>query len=121
MINKKHLQIALQISILMGISSTALAQDCEDMPTKPAMTDGATATMDQIVANSEEVKAYIAAADTYLDCHADYRQTIAYKSMSSEEKDASSDQAKALLDDRNDAGDEFNDEVQAYRDANPDA
>lgn len=121
MIIKKYLQIAVQLSILMGLSSIALANDCGEKPSVPTLVDGASVTMEQLVANSVEIKDFIAAADVYLDCDADFRQSIAYKDMSRADKATATDDAKDYLDARNDVGDDFNVQVQAYRAANPDA
>jgi hypothetical protein len=118
---KKYLQIAVQISILMGLSSIALANECGDKPMVPTLVDGASVTMAELVANSVEVKDFIAAADVYLDCDADFRQSIAYKDLSRSDKSAATDDAKDYLEARNDVGDDFNVEVQAYKSANPDS
>jgi hypothetical protein len=118
---KKYLPIAVQISILMGFSSIALANECGDKPMIPTLVDGASATMAELVSNSGEVKDFIAAADAYLDCDAEFRQSIAYKDLSRADKSAATDDAKDYLDARNDIGDDFNLEVQAYKAANPDS
>lgn len=96
-----------------------MAQDCGDVPTKPMLVDGATSSMDQIVANSEDVKGYIAAADLYLDCHAEWRKLIAFRGQSRDDRDVIEEEIKVILDDRNAVGDDFNAEVQAFRAANP--
>ena len=98
MIIKKYLQIAfVQISILMGFSSIALAQRLwrkADMV--PTLVDGATTTMEQLVANSVEVK------DLY--CRSRHfiltvvmpisRQSIAYKDLDrGEDKATATDDA----------------------------
>ena len=116
----KHFRILFAFSILMGLSTTAMAQDCGVVPTKPAVVDGASSSMEQIIENSNEVKTYIAEADLYLDCHAAWRQLIAFRGLSRDEKDAIEAEIKIILDERNAIGDDFNAEVQAFRAANPD-
>ena len=116
----KQIQILFAFSILLGLSTTAMAQDCGVVPTKPEVVDGASSSMEQIIENSNEVKTYIAEADLYLDCHAAWRQLIAFRGLSRDEKDAIEAEIKVILDERNAIGDDFNAEVQAFRDANPD-
>ena len=58
-------------------------------------------------------------ADAYLDCNAEYRNTIAYKDLSSSEKDAIGEVTGAVLEERNAIGDDFNAEVAAFQEANP--
>jgi hypothetical protein len=117
--NKTSFVQVIQTLILLGLSSTALAQDCSEAPVAPDLVDGATASMDQLVANSEEVKTFIAAADSYLDCRYAYRDTVAYKDLSRSDKGAYTDETEEVLDARNEIGDDFNDEVAAYQAANP--
>ena len=75
--------------------------------------------MDDLVANSQTVKSYIEVADAHLDCTAEYRTTIAYKGLPSDEKDVIDDQRSNLLEERNSIGDDFNAEVAAFQEANP--
>lgn len=104
---------------MLGFSSTLIAQECNQPPVAPELVDGASANMDQLIANSEQVKAYIAEADVYLDCRYAYRDTIAYKDLSRSEKEDYIDATDEVLEARNQIGDDFNDEVAAFQAANP--
>lgn len=96
-----------------------LGQDCGEIPVKPEVIDGASTTMDELVANSIAVKSFIANADTYLDCSFAYRDTTEYKDLGRRAKLSIVETGEDLLDDRNDLGDEFNEQVKAYQAANP--
>ena len=119
MINTNLFKALLTLSFLLGMSSTALAQNCGDAPEAPDVVDGASTTMDLLVANSEEVKSYIASADTFLDCIYDFRDTVVYKDLPRNDKEAVLSMAEDVLEDRNEIGDDFNEEVAAYQAANP--
>lgn len=107
------------ISVALGFSSLALANDCGEPPAAPALVDGATVTMDEIVANSEQVKAYIASADQYLDCREQVIPTEEFMARPEAEQESYRADNKAVLDKRNGIGDEFNAEVAAFKKANP--
>ena len=117
--NNNLSRILLSLSILLGLSSNALSQDCGELPQAPALVDGASATIDQLVANSREVKSFIELADVYLDCSLAFRKTVAFKDLGRDEKDAIEQTASALLDTRNAIGDDFNAQANAYKTANP--
>ena len=118
MINRSCFRILIQLLVILGCSSTTFAQGCGEAPVKPKVVDGASVTMDQLVANSDAVKSYIAEADLYLDCHLAFRKTVEYKDLARREKAALADISEALLEDRNALGDEFNEQVMAYKEAN---
>lgn len=115
----KSLKTLIQTGILLGISSAALSNECGEIPANPGVVDGASVSMQQLVENSQEVKAYIAAADAYLDCNAAFMNTIAYKDLDTAGKNAVKAEAQALLETRNSIGDDFNAQVMAYQEANP--
>jgi hypothetical protein len=102
-------------------SGLALASDnCGEVPAAPEIVDGATATMEELVANSESVKAFVAGADTYLDCREGFIKTDTFKAMTDQEKKAFIDANGALLDLRNAIGPSFNEQVGVYTKAHPD-
>ena len=104
---------------LAVVSAPILADDCGDLPQAPAVIDGASATMEDLVANSQSVKAFIADADAYLDCNEAFVKSDGFKSLSEEEKKSALDMNSGLLDARNNIGEKFNSEVAAYKAANP--
>ena len=116
---KTSLSQMIQILVLMGLSTTALSQECGDEPVAPSIVDGASASMDDLVANSQEVKGFIAEADVFLDCLYEYRDTVAYKDLDDAAKDEFKTYSTEILDSRNAIGDVFNEQVAAYRAANP--
>src|SRR5690606_23809846 len=63
-----NIRKALIFSAAFCLGSTVMANECGEPPAAPPLVDGATATMEAVVANSDEVKVYIADADKYLDC-----------------------------------------------------
>ena len=104
---------------LLGLFQQVSAQEeagCGDPPTEPTIVDGATASMEQLVANSKEVNLYITEADTFLDC-----SELRYKRLSSSRvhKAPVAEQIRLVTARRNDIKDEFNDQVAAFREANP--
>jgi len=109
----------LLMSAALGFSSLAMATDCGEAPGAPALVDGSQVTMDEIVANSEQVKAYIASADAYLDCRETDMATEAFTAKPKSEQDSYRAANKAILDKRNGIGEEFNKEVAAFKKANP--
>lgn len=99
-------------------SLNTYAQDnsgCGEAPVLPALVDGSTSTMEVLVENSKEVKAFIARADEYLDCSEKAYSRIAAKTQ----KEKLREKVKMITQQRNDIGDRFNEQVAAYRAANP--
>lgn len=103
----------------MGFSSTAFAQSCGEAPEAPEIPDGATATMEQLIATSGAVNAFLDSADVFLDCGTAEKDTVAYKDLSRAEKGRIVDAREDLIDIYNSIADDFNEEVQAYQAANP--
>lgn len=102
-----------------GFVTTSALADCGSAPAAPEVPDGATVTMEELVAASNEVKTFIANADTYLDCRQAAMQSKTYKKLSDEEKDSWKEGMIALTKSRNEIGDNFNAQVQAFKEANP--
>jgi len=107
------------LAALVILSSEVRAQDsvdCGELPIEPAIVDGAISTMEQLIANSKEVNAYIAEADQFLDC-----SEARYKRLSSSRihKAPVAEQIKTVTARRNEIGEEFNDQVAAFKAANP--
>ncbi len=97
------------------------ADDCGEAPEKPEILDGAEATMEELVTKSNQVTAFIEKADEYLDCKEAYGQSEEFQELSEEEQVSWHKDRMELLDERNGIADEFNAEVAAFREANPDA
>lgn len=114
-----NFRLVIRFLVLLGISSTVLGQDCGEVPVNPEVVDGTSVTMDGLIENSVAVKSFIADADIYLDCSFAYRDTVEYKDLGRRAKLSIVETAENLLDDRNDLGDEFNEQVMAYQTANP--
>lgn len=110
---------AISALFLVAFSSFALANECGEIPVAPSIVEGVTASVDDLVANSEAVKSYIEVADAYLDCTAEYRRTSEYRRLAPEDKEVIENLAGGLLEERNAIGDDFNAEVAAFQEANP--
>jgi|KBSSwiStaDraftv2_1062776.scaffolds.fasta_scaffold28696_8 hypothetical protein len=110
---------------LLGIAGPALAEGACTRPTAPATPDGATVTMEQLVAAKAEVGAFMTASDTY--------QTCVIDSLAAARKDAKANKKKidpavvkeadanisANQSDKVKVGDAFNGAVKAYKAAHP--
>lgn len=113
---KLNLFFLLMAFAVLPHQVVAQDSDCGDLPVEPAIVDGSTATMEQLIVNSEEVKAYIAEADLFLDCsEARYKRV----SVSRIHKERVGEQIKSVTARRNEIGEEFNAQVVAYQAANP--
>jgi len=112
----KSIRLALAATLFLG-SSIAVA--C-DYPARPQMTDGNTASKDELLAAKAEVQAYVAAVDEYLICvETEEKAAIAEldnpsneelqrrDSMLSKKFDAANEE-KALV------GEQFNQQIRAY-------
>lgn len=114
--NLKFFIALIALTVFSGQLAAEVTVDCGEQPVKPSIVDGATSTMEQLVANSKAVNAFIAEADEFLDC-----EERRYKKLSASKvhKDRLAAEIKAVTANRNDAGDEFNAQVAAYKAANP--
>ena len=107
--------------LLAFAGAPAFAQsDCGVVPEKPQIVDGATATMEELVANSEEVIDYIGEVDSFLDCHEAFMQEDSFSDLPENEQVGYANAMETILEARNAIGPEFNDQVQAFREAQPD-
>ena len=115
----------LLASGLLAITIPAVACDYPERPTIP---DGSTASKDEMLAASSQVKEYLASVDEYLTCIEDAEQA-AIDEMGSPDDDAAKAEVEAekqrrgeMLDKRFDAANEekalvgemFNQQVRAY-------
>lgn len=96
-----------------GGSGGPLGKACGQEPSVPAIVDGSSASMEDLVANSKEVNAFIDQADEYLDCQEVFDGGNGKLSERALEKRAE------LLETRNEIGDNFNAQVAAFQKANP--
>jgi len=103
----------LMVSVA-GFSTTALAADCGDAPVPPELADGATATMDDLIANSEAVKAFIADADTHLDCRENLMKGDEFKMMEEGARAIYMTATSDLLGVRNSISEDFNEQVKIF-------
>ena len=110
---------AFVFSAALSVGALAFASDCGEAPVAPELVDGATVTMEEIVSNSEGVKAYIAEADKYLDCRESIIPTEAFTNLDETAQADYRAANKVVLDARNGIGDAFNAEVAAFKKANP--
>jgi len=101
--------------LAVGFAGVSLA--C-DYPPLVAVPDGASATIDEMVAAQQTVRSYMDAMDTYLNCVNDELQAAG---------DDAPEEFKAIMVGRHNAAVEememvaasFNDEIAAFRKANP--
>lgn len=117
--NNYYFRRILLAAALSTAPLAALADTCGEVPDAPEIISGDTATMEELVANSQTVKSYIADADAYLDCNEALAKSDAFKEMPVEEQKAVIDTSASLLESRNSIGDQFNAEVAAFKAANP--
>ena len=99
-------------------AQTGSEDNCGNTPIEPSILDGASSSMEELVANSKEVTGFIAAADTYLDCREAYVKDTT-NGLSKDAREEISDSIRDLTKKRNDIGDTFNAQVAAFKEANP--
>ncbi len=106
--------------LLLLVGGKAFAQsDCGVLPDKPTIVDGSTASMEELVANSEEVKGYISEVDSFLDCYDLYMQSSDFSELPQSEQVSYANAMEQILNARNSIGPEFNAQVEAFREAQP--
>lgn len=116
--------MAVSAALALGafsLNTLAQGENCGEPPVLPELVEGASASMEELVANSEQVKGFIEQADEYLDCRESAIPTDEYKALSRSAKKGYRDDNKRVLEARNDIGEAFNGEVAAYQAANPPA
>lgn len=111
--NPGLLAIAVTLSFFCSQTVAEPEQGCGDLPSAPEIIQGIDASLEELIANSKSVNAFIEKADQYLDCQAVFNKKTKKLPESVQE------QLTALLNHRNEIGDEFNAQVAAYREANP--
>ena len=123
MAHNKFLLASLLTSSL-AVSTQILAQDpveehqCGLSPEAPAIVDGSSTTMEELVANSQAVQGYIAEADAFLDCQKSAVNDTT-NGLSREERETRTELYETVVQVRNEIGDLFNAEIAEYRAANP--
>ena len=116
--------MAVSAALALGafsLNTLAQGENCGEPPVSPELVDGASASMEELVANSEQVKAFIEQADGYLDCRESAMPSDEYKALSRSDQKEYREASKRVLDARNDIGEAFNGQVAAYQAANPPA
>gem|GEM_PF-908833 len=115
----KHLTQYL-LALLFVLGGPVYAQtDCGVLPEKPSIVDGSTATMEELVANSQAVKSYIGDVDNFLDCYDAFMQSSDFSELPQKEKLVYANAMDNILEARNAIGPQFNAQVEAFRAAQP--
>jgi len=102
---------------LFIVSSVASAQDC-DYPPLVSIPSGADSTMDDLLAAQGSIREYMASMNEYLDCVND-ELTAAGDDAPAEYKAIMLSRHNAAVAEMETVAEDFNLEVQAYREANP--
>ena len=109
----------LRFVMVLAVTSAGTALAC-DYPPLVAIPDGETATMDELLAAQNSVREYMTAMEAYLACVNDEREAAG--------EDAPADYNAIMVSRHNYAVSEmeavaesFNEQVQAFRAANPEA
>lgn len=106
----------LRFLILLLVAGPGLACEYPPLISIPA---GADATMEELLTAQAEVRTYMAAMETYLACVSDELAAAGddapaeYKSIMFSRHNAAVAEMEAVAED-------FNEEIQAYKEANPD-
>ena len=103
--------------LLFAVSSAASAQEC-DHPPLVSIPDGASSTMDDLLAAQGSIREYMASMNEYLDCTND-ELTAAGDDAPAEYKAIMLSRHNAAIEEMEAVASDFNLEVQAYREANP--
>ena len=117
---KKTTTALCTLSLLLG--SPALFA-C-DYPSRVTVPDGATASKEQMIDGQRDVKAYVAAMETYLQCLLDEEKQARsqLENLSAEDEQLREDMLNkkynAAVDEMETVAAQFNAEVRAYKDAN---
>jgi hypothetical protein len=121
----KNLMAAVMAGATLSLAGSAMAQEACVRPAAPASVDGATATMDQLLANKQEVTAFMVASDAYQTClinDLDAQRTAAKAAKTKVAKEtikATDDQISANQADKVMVGKAFNAAAKAYKAAHP--
>jgi hypothetical protein len=115
----------LVASVLLGLAGPAFAEDACSRPEAPAAVDGATATMEQLLAAKAAVTAFISTSDTYQTCvldDVDAQRKAAKKNKTKIDpaiEKAADASIAANQSDKERVGAEFNAAARAYKAAHP--
>ena len=103
---------------LAALACGAFAASACESPTMIKVPDGKTATMDQLLAAQAEVKAYMAAMETYIAC-VDGELDAQGETAPDEFKSMMLARHNAAYDEMQSVATAFNDQIRAYKAANP--
>ena len=116
----KIMKSAISVALLL-LAQSAIA--C-DYPKRVDMPDGATASKELMIAGQREVKAYMAAMETYLAC-IESEEAAAVLALGDVDEDTKRQRAEmfnkkytAAVEEMNLVAEEFNVQVRAYKDIN---
>jgi hypothetical protein len=115
---------SLALASALTLAAPALAHAC-DRPTAPPAIDGATATMEQLVAQKNAVTTFMTTSDTYQSCVLDgvaAQREAAKKAKTKLDPavaKAADDAVSANQTDKEQVGAAFNAAVKAYKAAHP--
>ncbi|MBH97629.1 MAG: hypothetical protein CMM56_04155 [Rhodospirillaceae bacterium] len=103
--------------LLFAVSSGVSAQEC-DYPPLVSIPSGADSTMDELLAAQGAIREYMASMNEYMDC-VDAELTAAGDDAPEEYKAIMLSRYNAAVAEMETIASDFNVEVQAYREANP--
>lgn len=116
------MKIAVFLSaVLLSLTLATKASACE-YPARVQIPDGATATHDQMIAGQRDVKEYVAAMESYLECIVaeEKAQRASMDSLSSEDEQLREDMLNkkynAAVDEMETVAARFNSEVRTFKD-----
>lgn len=119
------LSVILIAAAASALAGSALAQGTCERPTAPTAVDGATASLEQLLANKKDVSAFIGASDAYQTCV--FEDLAAKKAAAKKDKTkldpaavkAAEDAVAANQADKESVGAAFNAAAKAYKAAHP--
>jgi uncharacterized protein (DUF1697 family) len=105
------------VAASLGFAAGAFAEECS-REAAPAVPDGANASMEEMVAGQQAVKAYLASGNAFLSC-LEQAQTAAREEESEEQRAERLARYNAAVDEMQAVGDKFNAAIKAFKVANP--
>jgi hypothetical protein len=113
----KRLLIPAVLCCSTFFTSTTLASQCTE-PEDVSIPDGSTASTEEMLAGQAAVKEYVRLGEAFLSCM-DTQTSESSEELSDEQKQADRARYNALVDKMQAAGQAFNDQIKAYKAANP--
>jgi hypothetical protein len=107
-------RLSAVMALLAGVAGPALADDCHRPATRPAVPDGAKATLDQFKAAHPAIQGYVLALDAYQGCMA-AKIKQAGPSLKPDELQKLRADSSAALDDAKALSDAYQDQVKIFK------